>query len=285
MLLTGKKILILGVRAETSIAYAVARLAQQQGAEIVLTSDNRHFKRTMSVAGRLAQPCDVLEVDVTRAEQLKAAAQDLDARWGRVDGVLHSVTFAPPRALNGGFLNAAWSDAAITLHTTAYSFVACGRVFGPLLARAEHGSLVGMDFDSAVAWPGYDWAGVAKAGLESSCRYLAQALGAQGTRVNLVAAGPLRTPASSGVASMAAISTHWSRRAPLGWDDTDTGPVARVACALLSEWMPAVTGEIVHADGGVHAVGMPWPVDGDPEPDLAHETPPHPDRFGTTDQG
>ncbi|MGO1053616.1 enoyl-ACP reductase FabI [Crossiella sp. CA198] len=254
-LLSGKKILVTGVLTESSIAYGVAKLAQEHGAEVVLTGFGRGFGITAAMAAKLPVPCDVLELDVTKPEHLDAVADALDQRWGRLDGVLHSVAFAPPSALGGGFLTADWAEVATALHISTYSFAAFGRVFGPLLAKAEHGSLVGLDFDASLAWPGYDWMGVAKAGLESCCRYLAQALGQQGTRVNLVACGPLRTLAARGIGGFDQLDQVWSNRAPLGWDHTDTEPVARVVCALLSAWMPAVTGEILHVDGGAHAVG------------------------------
>ncbi|WHT17442.1 enoyl-ACP reductase FabI [Crossiella sp. CA-258035] len=254
-LLSGKKILITGVLTESSIAYGVARMAQEHGAEIVLTGFGRGLRITEAIAETLPQPCDVLELDVTQPEHLDAVSDALYARWGLLDGVLHSVAFAPPSALGGGFLTAEWAEVATALHISTYSFAAFGRVFGPLLAKSAHGSLVGLDFDASLAWPGYDWMGVAKAGLESCCRYLAQALGPQGTRVNLVACGPLRTLAARGIGGFDQLDRLWADRAPLGWDQTDTEPVARVVCALLSEWLPSVTGEILHVDGGAHAVG------------------------------
>ncbi|MFF4761632.1 enoyl-ACP reductase FabI [Streptomyces sp. NPDC001292] len=257
MLLENKRLLITGVLTESSIAWRVARLAQEQGAELVLTGFGRGLRLTERMAGRLPHPPEVLELDVTREDHIAAVAQALDIRWGRVDGVLHAVAFAPQHTLGGGFLAAPWADAATALHVSAYSFVAVGRGFGDLLAGAGGGSLVGLDFDGSVAWPAYDWMGVAKSALESCCRYLARDLGGRGTRVNLVAAGPLHTVAARGIPGAEAVSGPWPHRAPLGWDLADTEPVARVVCALLSDWMPAVTGEIVHADGGAHAVGAP----------------------------
>lgn len=255
MLLSGKRILVTGVLTESSIAYGVARMAQEQGAEVLLTGFGRGLRITRAMAETLPVPCEVLELDVTEPGHLDAVATELDRRWGRLDGVLHSIAFAPPSALGGGFLTADWPEVSTALHISTYSFAAFGRHFGPLLAKSETGSLVGLDFDAGLAWPGYDWMGVAKAGLESCCRYLAQALGQQGTRVNLVACGPLRTLAARGIGGFDQLDDVWSSRAPLGWDHTDTEPVARVVCALLSAWLPAVTGEILHVDGGAHAVG------------------------------
>ncbi len=255
MLLDGKRLLVTGVLTEASIAYAVARLAQEHGAEIVLTGFGRGMTITERVAKRLPAAVDVLELDVTQPEHLDATAAALSERWGRLDGVVHAIGFAPQSAIGGGFLATPWEDVATAVHISTYSYAALGRAFGPLLAKAGGGSIVGLDFDASVAWPSYDWMGVAKAGLESCNRYLARELGRQRTRVNLVAAGPLKTMAAKSIAGFTSFEDSWSRRAPLGWDVTDAEPVARVVCALLSDWMPAVTGEIVHADGGAHAIG------------------------------
>jgi meromycolic acid enoyl-[acyl-carrier-protein] reductase len=255
MLLEGKRLLITGVLTDASIAYSVARLAQEQGAEVVLTGFGRGMSITQRIAGKLPAPPDVVELDVTQPAHLDAVAENLGQRWGGVDGVVHAIGFAPDSAIGGGFLQTPWEDVATALHVSTYSFAALGRAMAPLLDKAGGGAIVGLDFDASVAWPSYDWMGVAKAGLESCCRYLARDLGPQGTRVNLVAAGPLRTIAAKAIAGFPEFDAAWARRAPLGWDVTDAEPVAKVVCALLSDWMPAVTGEIVHADGGVHAIG------------------------------
>ncbi len=255
MLLDQKRLLITGVLTEASIAFSIARLAQEQGAEVLLTGFGRGLRITRRVARRLPSTPDVLELDVTEPEHLDAVAAVLGERWGRVDGLVHAIGFAPQAALGGGFLSASWEDVATAMHISTYSLAAMGRAFAPLLAKAGGGSVVGLDFDASVAWPAYDWMGVAKAGLESCCRYLARDLGAQGTRVNLVAAGPLRTMAARSIEGFSAYEDAWARRAPLGWDVTNAEPVARVVCALLSDWMAGVTGEIVHADGGAHAMG------------------------------
>ncbi|HEY3608763.1 MAG TPA: enoyl-ACP reductase FabI [Pseudonocardiaceae bacterium] len=255
MLLQGKRLLITGVLNERSIAYAAARLALDAGAEIVLTGFGRGLRITERFAARLSPDCPVLEMDVRRAEHLTAVADWCERRWGRLDGILHSIAFAPAGALDGGFLAAPWSDVAVALEVSTYSFAAFGRVFGPLLARSDSGSLVGLDFDATVAWPGYDWMGVAKAGLESCCRYLAHALGPAGTRVNLVAAGPLHTIAAGAISGFSGFERAWQERAALGWDVRNPDAVGRAVCALWSDWLPGVTGEVLHVDGGVHAIG------------------------------
>lgn len=255
MLLTGKKILVTGVLNERSIAFAAARLAQEQGAEVVLTGFGRALRITRRVAERLPHPCDVLELDVTVPEHLTAVAAELQQRWGRLDGLLHAVAFAPATALDGGFLDTSWPDVSRAVEVSTYSFAALTRACAPLLAAAGGGSVVGLDFDARQVWPGYDWMGVAKAGLESCCRYLAHTLGPQGTRVNLVAAGPLRTIAATAIDSFELLQQAWRDRSPLEWDTTDATPVGRAVCVLWSDWLPAVTGEVLHVDGGVHAMG------------------------------
>jgi meromycolic acid enoyl-[acyl-carrier-protein] reductase len=256
VLLDGKKLLLTGVLDPRSIAFHVARVAQDQGAEIVLTSFGRARRLTERTASRLPEPVDVLELDVTSEQDVAAVAADLAARWGHVDGVLHAVGFAPASCLGGGFVDAPWEDVATALQVSTYSFAALARGLRELLAAAPQGaSLVGLDFDATVAWPTYDWMGVAKAGLEATSRYLARELGPDGVRVNLVAAGPLQTVAARSIDGFAGFEPIWRDRAPLGWDVTDPEPVARTVCALLSDWTPQVTGEIVHVDGGVHAVG------------------------------
>lgn len=255
MLLEGKKLLITGVLDPRSIAFHVAQVAQAQGAEVVLTSFGRASRLTARAAARLDPVPDVLELDVTSDDDVAAVAADLTERWGRLDGLLHAVGFAPPSCLGGGFLDAPWEDVATALQISTYSYASLARGFRDLLAAADGASVVGLDFDAAVAWPTYDWMGVAKAGLESANRYLARELGPQGVRVNLVAAGPLQTMAARSIEGFGGFEPIWEERAPLGWDSRDPEPVARAVCALLSDWMPAVTGEIVHVDGGVHAIG------------------------------
>ncbi len=254
MLLEGKRILVTGVLAESSIAFSVARLAQEQGAEVVLTSFGRVMRLTQRSARRLPVAPDVIELDITDPAHLEALTDDLRSRWGRVDGVLHAVAFAPAACLGGDFLKASWEDVATTLQVSAYSMKALAAAVLPLMEFGG-GSIVGLDFDARQAWPAYDWMGVAKAALESTTRYLARDLGRHHIRVNLVSAGPLRTVAAKGIVGFDQIEDTWAGRAPLGWDTRDATPVAQACVALLSDWFPATTGEMVHVDGGFHAVG------------------------------
>jgi meromycolic acid enoyl-[acyl-carrier-protein] reductase len=254
-LLEGKRILVTGVLTEASIAFSVARTAQESGAEVLLSGFGRGMSITKTIARRLPRDADVIELDVTDPEHLSGAADSIDRRWGALDGMVHAIGFAPPAALGGGFLSTPWADVATTLQVSTYSFASLASCLSPLLQKSGGGSVVGLDFDASVAWPGYDWMGVAKAGLESCCRYLARDLGPNGTRVNLVAAGPLRTMAAKSIDGFDQFTDVWPHRAPLGWDVTNAEPVGRVVCTLLSDWMPAVTGEIVHVDGGAHAMG------------------------------
>jgi enoyl-[acyl-carrier protein] reductase I len=255
-LLEGKRLLVTGVLTDDSIAYGVAELAQREGAEIVLTGAGRGLPLTRRVAKHLPAPPDVLELDVTVPEHLDIVAADLQDRWGALDGVLHSIGFAPQSCLGGGFLDAPWADVKVAVEISAYSLKALAAGMLPLFIAAGGGSVVGLDFDASVAWPGYDWMGVAKAALESTSRYLARDLGAHHVRVNLVAAGPLRTVAARAIPGIHRFEEVWDERAPLGWDITDSGPVAKACVALLSDLFPATTGEIVHVDGGFHAMGV-----------------------------
>jgi len=252
-LLEGKRLLVTGVLTEASIAFAVARLAQEQGARVLLSGFGRGLSITTRIASRLPEPAEVVELDVTDEDQLSGLAATLTDRLGGCDGVLHAIGFAPEAALGGNFLNATWEDVATAVHVSTYSLASLARAVLP--AMDGGGSIVGLDFDAAVAWPAYDWMGVAKAGLESCARYLARDLGGKGVRVNLVAAGPLRTMAAKSIPGFDTYEEVWTTRAPLGWDVNDTEPAARACVALLSDWFPATTGEIVHVDGGVHAVG------------------------------
>jgi enoyl-[acyl-carrier protein] reductase I len=252
-LLDGKRIVVTGVLTDASIAFDVARLVQEQGAEIVLTGAGRGLSLTERTARKLPEPPPVLELDVTVPEHLESARDAVAQRWDRVDGVVHAIGFAPTICLGGGFLEATWDDVSVALNVSAYSLKALVDAFGPLMQRG--GSIVGLDFDASVAWPAYDWMGVAKAALESTSRYLARYLGPKGIRVNLVAAGPVRTMAAKSIPGFSAFEDAWQARAPLGWDITDAEPAARACVALLSDWFPATTGERIHVDGGYHAIG------------------------------
>jgi enoyl ACP reductase len=254
-LLDGKRILVTGVLTDDSLAFGVAQLAQAEGAEVVLTGAGRGLSLTTRTARRLASPADVLAMDVTQPAEMAAVADDLAKRWGALDGVLHAIGFAPPFCLGGEVMRAEWEDVAVALRVSAFSLMELARALRPLLAAAGQASVVGLDFDASVAWPGYDWMGVSKASLESLARYLARDLGAERIRVNLVAAGPVRTVAARAVPGFERFEEVWDSRAPLGWDVRDSSAVARACVALLSDWFPATTGEIVHVDGGFHAVG------------------------------
>jgi enoyl ACP reductase len=251
-ILDGKRVLVTGVLTDASIAFHVARIAQQEGATVVLTGFGR-MSLVERIAKRLPQPPPVLELDVTDAGHLASLADRVAEHVPRLDGVLHGIAFAPQSALGGNFLDTEWEDVATAVHVSAYSLKALAMAALPLMDAG--GAVVGLDFDASVAWPAYDWMGVAKAGLESCARYLARDLGPRGIRVNLVAAGPLRTMAAKSIPGFAAFEDVWPARAPLGWEISNPEPAARACVALLSDWFPATTGEIVHADGGVHAVG------------------------------
>jgi enoyl-[acyl-carrier protein] reductase I len=255
-LLEGKRILVTGVLTDDSLAYAVAELAQREGAELVLTGFGRGMSLTRRVARHLPSPPDVLELDVQVPEHMTSVAEDLKARWGQLDGALHSIGFAPAACLGGGFLDAGWEDVKVALEVSAYSLKVLAAGIRPLMQASGGGSVVGLDFDASVAWPGYDWMGVAKAAMESTSRYLARELGPDRIRVNLVAAGPVRTVAARSVPGFSLFEDAWDGRSPLGWSVTDPGPVARACVALLSDWFPATTGEIVHVDGGFHAMAV-----------------------------
>ena len=252
-LLDGKRIVVTGVLTDASIAFSIARLAQEQGAEIVLTGAGRGLSLTQRTARKLPSPPEVVELDVTVPEHLVAAREAVAARWDRVDGVVHAIAFAPAVCLGGTFMDATWDDVSVAMNVSAYSLKALVDAFGPLMNAGS--TLVGLDFDNSVAWPAYDWMGVAKSALESTSRYLARYLGARGIRVNLVAAGPIRTMAAKSIPGFAQFEDAWQAKAPLGWDINDPEPAARAVIGLLSDWFPATTGEIVHVDGGYHAIG------------------------------
>jgi enoyl-[acyl-carrier protein] reductase I len=254
-LLTGKRLVITGVITRDSIAFHVAEQAQENGAEIVLTSFGRVRRLTERAAQRLPRPVDVLELDVNNLEDLASLPEQLRSRWGGLDGVLHAIAFAPDDALGGRFLTAPPESACAAFQTSAYSLKAVAVALAPLMPAG--GSIVGLDFDASVAWPVYDWMGVAKAALESVSRYLARDLGPQGIRVNLVSAGPLATVAARAIPGFEQLAELWTRQAPLGWEVEDPSVVAGPICFLLSDLARAISGEIVHVDGGFHAVGAP----------------------------
>jgi enoyl-[acyl-carrier protein] reductase I len=252
-LLDGKKIVVTGVLTDASLAFGVARLALDEGADIVLTGAGRALSLTQRTARKLGDDIAVYEFDVTVPDHGVAVREALAERWGRVDGVVHSIGFAPEVCLGDDFLAAQWEDVAVAVHVSAYSLKALADAFLPLMGPG--GSFVGFDFDNRQAWPAYNWMGVAKSALQSVSRYLAKEVGPRGIRSNLVAAGPIKTMAAKSIPGFAVFEDTWDTRAPLGWDVTNSEPVARACIALLSDWFPATTGEIVHVDGGYHAMG------------------------------
>src|ERR671933_2267372 len=249
-LLEGKKVLVTGVLDRRSIAYSAARLASEQGAQIALSGFGRAMSLTERTAKRLDPEPPVLELDVNKPEDIRAVAKDLTERWGEVHGIVHAIAFAPEDALGGNFLSTEWPSVATALQTSAYSLKALS--VGLLGLMKPGSSIVGLDFDARIAWPAYDWMGVAKAALESTTRYLARDLGDLGIRVNLVSAGPLRTLAAKGISGFEGIEGEWDRQSPLGWDTSDPEPVGRAIVSLLSDWWPATTWELVQVDGGDH---------------------------------
>jgi enoyl-[acyl-carrier protein] reductase I len=252
-LLAGKKIVITGVMTDASLAYGVARNALAEGADIVLTGAGRALSLTRRTARKLGDDIDVFELDVTVPAHGEAVRDALADKWGHVDGVLHSIGFAPEACLGDSFMTATWDDVAVAMHISTYSLKALADAFVPLMSAG--GAFVGLDFDNRVAWPAYNWMGVAKSALQSVSRYLAKELGPLGIRSNLVAAGPVRTMAAKSIPGFALFEDTWDGRAPLGWDVNDSESVAKACVALLSDWFPMTTGEIVHVDGGYHAVG------------------------------
>jgi len=251
-ILEGKRILVTGVLLETSIAFQVAKLAQEQGAEIILTAFPRP-SLTERIAKKLPKPCKVLELDVTNAEHLDGLAEKVREELGGLDGVVHSIGFAPQDALGGNFLNTPWESVATAVHVSAFSLKSLTMACLPLMA--EGGSVVGLTFDATIAWPQYDWMGPAKAALEATSRYLARDLGKQNVRCNLVSAGPLKSMAAKSIPGFDTLADTWNGRSPLAWDVTDFEPAGRGVVALLSDWFPKTTGEVVHVDGGLHAIG------------------------------
>jgi enoyl-[acyl-carrier protein] reductase I len=252
-ILDGKRVLVTGVITDSSIAFSVARLAQEEGAEIVLTGYGR-LSLVNRIAARLPKPAPVIELDVTDEEQLAALPGSVREHLDGLDGVVHSIAYGPPDALGGNFVTAPWESVGRAVNVSAFSYKALAMATVPLFGD-RGGSIVGLDFDAQVAWPGYDWMGVAKAALEATSRYLARDLGPRGIRSNLIAAGPIHTLAATSIPGFDLFEGIWAERATIGWDLRDPEPAARGVIALLSDWFPKTTGEIIHVDGGVHAMG------------------------------
>jgi enoyl-[acyl-carrier protein] reductase I len=254
-ILAGKNVLVTGVLTESSIAFHIARIAQEEGANVLLTSFGRALSITNRIAARLPKPAPVLELDVTSVEHLDRLASLVKEHLPHLDGVVHSIGFAPEAALGGNFLNTAWEDVATAVHVSTFSYKSLAMACKPLFTGKDGAAIVGLTFDATVAWPKYDWMGVAKAGLESANRYLARDLGSENIRCNLIAAGPIKTMAAKSIPGFQEFEDVWNERAPLFWDVADPVPAAQGAVALLSPFFPKTTGEIIHVDGGVHAIG------------------------------
>ena len=253
-MLDGKNILVTGVLTEGSIAFDVARLCQEQGATVVLTGFGRGLKQTQAMGRRLPVEAQAVELDVTDPEQIALLAERVLEHVPHLDGAVHSIGFAPQSVMGGNFLAGQWEDVATAVHVSAYSLKALAVAVQPLMTNG--GSIVGLTFDGRFAWPVYDWMGVAKAAFEATSRYVARDLGPQKIRCNLVSAGPVQTTAAKNIPGFEEMESGWDKRAPLGWDSSDAEPTARAVTALLSDWFPATTGEVIHVDGGVHAMGQ-----------------------------
>jgi enoyl ACP reductase len=261
-LLAGRRLVVTGVLTPRSIAFAIAEAAQRAGAEVLLTSFGRAMSLTEKSARRLDPVPDVLEMDVTRADQVASVAGEVRRRWGGLDGAVHAVGYAPEDCLGGGFMTAPWDSVATAMQVSAYSMKTLAAELAPLMPErgAGGGALVALTFDATVAWPLYDWMGPVKAALEAVVRYLARDLGPRGIRVNAVAAGPLETMAAKSIPGFKGLKDRWTEQAPLGWDSADSGPVADAVLFLLSGMARAVSGEVLHVDGGYHALGAPMGV-------------------------
>jgi enoyl-[acyl-carrier protein] reductase I len=252
-ILEGKNILVTGVLTDGSIAFHIARLAQEEGASVLLTGFGRGLSLTTRIAGRLPKLPPIIELDVTNQEHLDGLTAEVKKHLPHLDGVVHSIGFAPEAALGGNFLNTQWEDVATAVQVSAFSLKSLTMACHPLFK--DGASVVGLDFDAQVAWPKYDWMGVAKAALESTSRYLARDLGKDNVRVNLIAAGPIKTIAAKSIPGFQEFENVWNERSPLFWDIEDPVPAAKGAVALLSDWFPKTTAEIIHVDGGLHAMG------------------------------
>lgn len=256
MLLEGKKLLITGVLTPQSIAFGIAEMAQNEGAEILLTGFGRGLSLTERSAKRLPKPPEVLELDVVNSAHFSALTESIRKKWGKLDGALHAIAFAPEDALGGNFLQTPWESVQTAFRISTFSLKELAAAVFPLMT--DGGAILTLDFDNRVAWPIYDWMGVCKAGLEATVRYLARDLGPKRIRVNALAAGPLATIAAKSIPGFSLLEKSWAAQAPLGWAAKDHHQfVSRSACALLSDWFPSTTGEMIHVDGGYHAMGAP----------------------------
>ncbi|GGW63705.1 enoyl-ACP reductase FabI [Streptomyces xantholiticus] len=251
-ILEGKRVLITGVLMESSIAFHTAKVAQEQGAEVILTAFPRPTL-TERIARKLPRPAKVIELDVTNDEHLARVEDVVREELGGLDGVVHSIGFAPQDALGGNFLNTPFESVATAMHVSAFSLKSLTMACLPLMQNG--GSVVGLTFDAQFAWPQYDWMGPAKAALEATSRYLARDLGPRHIRCNLISAGPIGSMAAKSIPGFTELAKVWDERSPLEWNMADPEPAGRGVVALLSDFFPKTTGEIVHVDGGVHMMG------------------------------
>jgi meromycolic acid enoyl-[acyl-carrier-protein] reductase len=252
-IMTEKTILVTGVLTDHSIAFSVAKIIQEEGGTVLLTSFGKAMGATQRANARLPKLAEVIELDVTNDDNLANLSTEIKKHATSIDGVVHAIGFAPQSALGGNFLQTEWPDVATALHVSAYSFKSLSMACIELMPNG--GSIVGLDFDAKISWPQYDWMGVAKAALESTSRYLARHLGPKNIRVNLIAAGPLNTVAAKHIPGFEKFEEAWAARSPLGWKISDPVPSAKAVVALLSDWFPATSGEIIHVDGGYHSMG------------------------------
>lgn len=255
-MLAGKRLLITGVVNTDSIAFATAVAALDGGAEILLSSLGRDLDAARRAAAELPGEVPIVEADLTSTEDLEHLAAHIAGTWGHLDGALHAIAFAPQEALAGSFLDAGSQAAARAFDTSTFSYASLARVVAEL-APPSGGSIVGLDFDAAGAWPVYNWMGVCKAGLEAVNRYVARDLGPRRIRSNLIAAGPIHTRAAGGIPDFQRLTDAWDSTSPLPWDAKDSSPVADTACFLLSDLSRMISGEILHVDGGYHAMAAP----------------------------
>ena len=253
MILKDKKILITGILTDKSIAYATAQVAIENGAQVVATGFGKGLRITERIVKRLPGDIQVYEMDIQNEEQVVSAANSIKENFGNLDGILHAIAFSPTEAMGGNFMNTSIEDASTSFEVSAFSLKTLSQGFKSLLNNPA--SIVALDFDNSQSWPGYDWQGVAKSGLQSVVRYLAYYMGEDGVRVNAVSAGPLATTAAKNIPGFGEMNDEWDQKAPLGWDSKDAIPVAKVVNFLLSEYSEAVSGEIIHADGVAHSVG------------------------------
>ena len=258
-LLTNHKILVTGVLTDDSIAFGIAQRAIEEGAEVILSGAGRGLNLTKRIAKKLGDSVgEVLEMDVTEPAQIEAAVKAVEERFGRLDGLVHSIGFAPQSCLGSGMFVAPFDDVKVAMQISTYSLAALVGAFRPLLVKSTAlggASVIALDFDGSRAYPMYDWMGVMKAGLESLGRYLAFEVGPDKIRVNMIAAGPIRTMAAKSIPGFQNFEDTWADRAPLGWDVNDSSSVADTSIAYLSPLLRGTTGGIVHVDGGHHAVG------------------------------